>query len=330
MDESTRSLLRGLGVYCHPVYLDRTGINPLSDIKYLYYLRKKFGEIRPDLVLNYTIKPNIWGSIAASFCGVKSASMVTGVGYFMIDGVGFWRRVVQGVARRLYRWGLSRNLVVIFQNLDDANDFIDAGLVDRDQVRMVRGSGVNLQHFCLKPLPDAPVFLMIARLLKTKGVAEYIEAAVRVKKSIPSARFLLVGGVDEGPDAIDPSLLTELPQNGIEYLGAKDDVREYIGEASVYVLPSYREGTPRSVLEAMAMGRAVITTDVPGCRETVRDGRNGILVPARDVSALEEAMLLLARDGDLRSRMGEKSAEIASDLFDVGKVNNVLIEHIGF
>jgi glycosyltransferase involved in cell wall biosynthesis len=328
IDPATRSWLREAGVECHSVPLSRAGLNPLADLAYFRALRRLFRAIAPDLVLNYTIKPNIWGSFAAASAGVAAVSMVTGVGYLMIEGRGLKRRLIQALARRLYRAALARNRAVIFQNGDDVADFVSLGLVTPSQVRTVRGSGVNLQHFAPLPLPPAPVFLMIARLLTAKGVGEYAGAAAAAKRTVPEARFLLVGMTELGPDAIDPATMAEWPAQGIEYLGPLDDVRPALAQASVYVLPSYREGTPRSVLEAMATGRPVITTDVPGCRETVQDGENGLLVPAREAGPLREAMERLARDPDLRERMGQASLLLVRERFDVRAVNAQLIEHL--
>ncbi len=325
---AVRSQLLEMGVESHSVPLRRAGLNPLSDLRYFRALGGIFSEIRPDLVLNYTIKPNIWGSFAGARLRIPTASMVTGVGYLLINGQGAGRRIVQWLAKQLYRAALRRNFAVIFQNTDDAADFIDHQLAKASQVRLVRGSGVNLEYFKPVRLPKEPIFLMIARLLKTKGVEEYVDASVAVKRKFPAARFQLVGIVESGPDAVDPARLASWQQRGIEYLGPLDDVRPALAAASIYVLPSYREGTPRSVLEALAMARPVITTDVPGCRETVLNGENGLLVPPRDSGALAEAMEALACDADLRAKMGQASLRLVREHFDVRAVNASLISHL--
>lgn len=301
----------------------------MADLRYLREMLSLQRRIKPALVLNYTIKPNIWGSFAARLLGIPAYSMVTGLGYIMIEGAGLKRRLIQALAKRLYALALSKNRAVIFQNNDDVEEFTKAGIVDPSKVRIVRGSGVNLKHFASAPLPAAPVFLMIARLLRTKGVREYADAAKATKSVHPNARFLLVGMHDSGPDGIAVEEIGDWAQYGIEYLGPKDDVRPALAEASIYVLPSYREGTPRSVLEAMAMGRPILTTDVPGCRETVRHERNGLLVPARDAAALQAAMVRLIENPDEREAMGRESLAMAWELFDVDKVNRELIGHLG-
>ena len=327
IDQRTRDTLDAMGAKSHSLSLDRSGLNPASDLRYFREMIKLMRAVRPDLVINYTIKPNIWGSLAARWLGIPACSMVTGIGYLILEGEGIKRRVVQGLAKRLYTIALSQNRVVIFQNNDDVDAFVNAGLVDRKKVRTVRGSGVNLDRFHPVELPKEPIFLMIARLLRTKGIREYAAAAAVVKRQYPQARFLLVGGPDAGPDGIAADEVADLSGQGIEYLGPKQDVRPSIAEASVFVLPSYREGTPRSVLEAMAMARAVITTDAPGCRETVEDGANGFLVPVGEVRPLQDAMTRLIENEEMRSAMGQASLARARDLFDVEKVNQELLRH---
>ncbi len=328
IDSKAYAAIDAMGAHPHSLQLDRTGLNPIADLRYFREMLALIRGVKPGLVVNYTIKPNIWGSFAARLIGVPVCSMVTGLGYVMIEGAGFKRRLVQGVAKRLYAAALAGNRVVIFQNDDDVRDFVRRGIVSREKVRTIRGSGVNLAHFSPRPLPPEPVFLMIARLLKTKGVSEYVEAAKATKQRHPHARFLLVGMPDNGPDGISASETGDWQKNGIEYLGPQSDVRSAIASASVYVLPSYREGTPRSVLEAMAMGRPILTTDVPGCRETVRPGENGLLVPARDSTALRDAMIHMVSAADERAEMGRVSLEMARELFDVSKVNLELFRHL--
>ncbi len=256
--------------------------------------------------------------------------MVTGLGYAFAKASRRKDRLLTGISRRLYRLATDANDVVIFQNPDDLTDFVAAGCLGRpDKARIVNGSGVDIMHYAPVPLPREPVFLMIARLLGAKGTREYAAAASILSKRHPDWRFLLVGFLDKGPDCVDTDELAHWQENGIEYLGEKGDIREAMREASVYVLPSYREGTPRSVLEAMAMGRPVITSDAPGCRETVTDGRNGLLVPVRDAKALTVAMERLGQDAELRARMGAESISIARDKYSVDKVNHSLIEYLG-
>lgn len=328
MSADLRAALIAMGSEPHPMPLERNGMNPRTDLRYFRAQTALQRRLRPDLVINYTIKPNIWGSFAARMTGCKAVSMVTGAGYLLLDGKGLKRRLIQALAKRLYRAALAGNEAVIFQNEDDVAEFIEARIVKPRQVRTVRGSGVNLEHFRRVPLPAEPVFLMIARLLRTKGVQEYAQAAEQVRAKYPDARFLLVGMQDTGPDGIDTADLARWQARGLEYLGELADVRPAIAAASIYVLPSYREGTPRSVLEAMAMGRPILTTDVPGCRETVQSGSNGLLVPARDPVALAGAMEQLIADASLRAKMGEAAHALAAERFDVDVVNKALIRHM--
>lgn len=322
--------LRALGAVPHHVSLTRTGLNPFADVVYFWAMRRVLNAVRPDLCLSYTIKPNIWGSLAASSLGIRSASMVTGLGYTFISGRGGRQRAIGSLARWLYRRATSANSIVVFQNPDDVGDFVKAGcLRDRCKARLVNGSGVDLTYFTPAPLPDEPVFLMVSRLIGNKGVREYAAAARRLIGEGRKARFQLAGFIDQGLDGISPSELQQWIAEGIEYLGHLDDVRSALAGASVCLLPSYREGTPRSVLEAMAMGRPIITTDVPGCRETVVDGVNGLLVPAREEQRLAEAMAELIDHPGRRALMGAESLKLCRSKFDVKAVNAVLLEHLG-
>jgi glycosyltransferase involved in cell wall biosynthesis len=297
-------------------------------------------ELRPDLVVTYTIKPNIWGAFAAARTGVRSVAIVTGLGFAFTETGGarqaaspvrqFKTALVRRVARWLCRVSTGRNALLIFQNPDDRDDFISAGcLTDRGKVRVVNGSGVDLARFQPAPLPDAPYFLMISRILGAKGVREYARAAVEVKRTHPTARFRLVGFFDKGPDAISTSEVDGWVAQGLEYLGPSDDVRPHLADARIYVLPSYREGTPRSVLEAMAVGRAILTSDAPGCRETVVDGVNGFLIPVRDAGTLADKMRWMIENPEGCELMAKESLRIVREKYDVDKVNEVLIHHLG-
>lgn len=332
MDQSTRETLHRLGASPIDLPLSRTGLNPLLDLLYCWRLYRLMCRTNPTLILSYTAKPNIWGAIAAKFARIRSAAMVTGLGYAFTDaGKKSWKRsMIHVLQARLYRIATNKNDVVIFQNADDRDDFIYVGcLADPQKARLVNGSGVGLEQFPPTPLPETPHFLMIARLLFSKGVCEYAEAAIRVKAEYPDARFSLVGFFDEGPDGIPKSTVKAWERHGLEYLGGLTDVRPSIAASSVYVLPSYREGTPRSVLEAMASGRAVITTDVPGCRETVVDGVNGFLIPVRDSDTLAQKMRWMIQNPGAVALMGEQSLQITREKFDVHKVNDTLMHHLG-
>jgi glycosyltransferase involved in cell wall biosynthesis len=332
VDAETRQALEALGAEVHETPLSRNGTGMLADLTYMRSLRRLIRTTRPDTVLTYTIKPNIWGAFAAASCRVPSTSMVTGLGFAFVGQGGTWKnRAARWAARRLYRAATTLNGRVIFQNPDDRNDFIAAGcLADPDKCVIVDGSGVDLDHFTPAPMVDAPVFLMIARLLRSKGVSEYLEAAKHVRSLHPAARFLLVGAHDGGPDAVDHFEIDSAVASGtIEWFGSLDDVRPAIALAAIYVLPSYREGTPRSVLEAMAMGRAIITTDVPGCRETIRNGVEGLLVPPRNSAALAKAMDQMIKSPEMVAVMGANALDRVRGKYAVDRVNQQVIAALG-
>ncbi len=339
VDEGVCQALLAMGVTYHSISLSRNGVNPLHDARTVLSLYRLFRQFKPDIALGYTIKPVIYGSLAARLAGVpRYFSMITGLGFAFVEPVSgaggrLKRRVLNGLIRLLYRLALPSNTAVFFQNVDDRALFVRLGLVTGEQAIVVNGSGVDLDHFAETPPPahEYPMFLLVARLLKDKGIVEYAEAAAILKKKYPGAVFRLLGWFDENnPAGITRSQLEQWQQEGyIEYLGSTDDVRPYMREASVYVLPSYREGTPRTVLEAMATGRPIVTTDTPGCRETVIDGENGYLVPVRNVSALVNALEKFICQPELIASMGKRSREIAVDKYDVRKVNAQIMKTMG-
>ncbi|WP_417315518.1 glycosyltransferase family 4 protein [Cycloclasticus pugetii] len=329
---SVREELVLMGIQVHEIGLQRTGTNPLADLRAVLEMQRLMRKIKPDYVLGYTIKPVIYGSIAAWLAAVpKRFALVTGLGYAFTGEASGKRGVLRQLIQRLYRFGLSRCHKVFFQNPDDQALFRDLGLLsDVVPSRVVNGSGVDVAEYPTRPFPDALSFLLIARLLGDKGVREYARAAQMVKRKHPEISFKLVGWIDDNPDAIDPQELDEWVRSGtLEFLGKLADVRPAIEESSVYVLPSYREGTPRTVLEAMAMGRPVVTTDAPGCRETVEDGVNGFLVPVQSVDGLANAMARFVESPELMGRMGQSSRQIAEDKYDVRKVNDFMLSEMG-
>jgi glycosyltransferase involved in cell wall biosynthesis len=333
-DPEVAATLKGWGVRYRPVPLRRTGMNPIRDAGTVVALARAFRTYRPDAVFVYAVKPVIYGSLAARLAGVRSrVAMITGTGSAFSGGTSLRRRAVSWLVRRLYWAGLAGVHVVFFQNPDDERLFRSLGLVGRRGQRILRvgGSGVDLARFSPVPLPTGPVtFLLIGRVIRDKGVAEYVEAAKRVRLVHPEARFQLLGPLDVNPTAISQEELDGWVSSGaIEYLGRTPDVRPNLTLAHVCVLPSYGEGMPRSVLEAMAMARPVITTDVPGCRETVVPGRNGFLVPARDPGALADAMMRLIDEPELMAPMGQEGRRLAEERFDVRDVNRTIVEAMG-
>ena len=332
MDAATEGKLRELGAEPLTLHLSNASLNPLSLLASIRELRRLLRLHRPDLILSYTIKPVIVGAYAGHAAGVpKIASLITGVGFAFTDGRGGPRRwLVRRVAAWLYRAALRRSHVTIFQNRDDEALFRDFRLVPESaHVAIVDGSGVDLDHFAPRPLPRAPSFLMIARLLRDKGIHEFAEAAIRLRREHPEVPVGLVGHLFPSPNSISQRELDELAARGIHCYGKLEDVRPAIADHSVYVLPSYREGTPRSVLEAMAMGRPVITTDVPGCRETVSEGVNGFLVPARDAEAIYAAMKRFVDQPELIEKMGAESRRIAERRYDARKISADMLRHLG-
>lgn len=322
------------GAHRRCIQFERTGLDPLADLRLLFELARCLRDLRPDVVLSYTIKPVVYGSIAARLVGVtKTAAMITGLGFAFIPGQSARRRLTSRVARMLYRVAMLCTDIVLFQNPDDEVEFRRYRLLSgRQRVMRTNGSGVNVRHFDYHPLPRGAMrFLMIARLLVDKGVREYLQAARRVRQTHPEAQFDLVGPYDANPSAIQPAEIEAAQAEGtILYHGAQADVRPFIRACHVYVLPSYREGTPRSVLEALAMGRPVITTDAPGCRETVLPGQNGFLVPARAIEPLAAAMLrFIEMSSPELDRMARAARELATSKFDVTLVNATIIGALG-
>ncbi len=322
--------LTSMGVEYVPIAMSRRGLNPFSDLGLIFRLKSEFERIRPDIVLAYTIKPVVYGAVAARLAGVpRFFSLITGLGYAFTEVSGFRRRVLFNLARGLYAAGLRFSHGALFQNPDDPRFFRKVGVLPGSlPVAVTGGSGVDLEYYNVTEPPREPSFLCLSRLLRAKGVVEYAEAAVRLKARYPKAVFRLVGPQEHGPDGIDDETIRSWRHGGLEVLPATDDVRPYLTNASVYVLPSWREGTPRSVLEAMSTGRAVVTTDAPGCRETVEQGVNGFMVPVHDVDALEAAMEKLI-DPELAARMGAASRDLAERKFDVTKVNEIILNFMG-
>lgn len=336
-DEQQKLISLGYTVYDIP--MQRTGTNPVADLSTLFALYQLIHKIKPDCVLSYTIKPVIYGSLAAWLAKVpKRFALITGLGYaFQNVDKNSKRSIFQKLVHGLYQQALSHCSKAFFQNPDDLALFRDLQLLRAEiPAVVVNGSGVNVSDFNVMPLPlnnqrQVKIsFLLIARLLGDKGVREYAEAAAIIKRNNPDIEFNLVGWIDENPAAIKQEELDAWGQNNtIKYWGKLSDVRPAIAESSVYVLPSYREGTPRTVLEAMAMGRAIITTDAPGCRETVIDGDNGYLVAIKSVQDLVNAMTKFLEQPELAAQMGRRSREIALNKYDVHQVNKHMMKEMG-
>ncbi len=329
-DHENEEDIAALGVRLAVVPLARNGTSIRSDIKYYKSLLKLIREEKPDACLGYTVKPSIYGALAAKKAGVACVnSMITGAGY-TFTSKSLKARVLHKIVSFLYKRALKKADNVFFQNPDDMAQFVGDKLVSADKCTVVGGSGVNMEKYSPMPLPDGICFFMLARVMYCKGALEYLQAAEAIKQKYPKVRFMLLGAVEKIQDSVPWETVAEYIDNGIiDYYGETKDVRPYFEQCSVFVLPSYREGTPRTVLEAMSMGRAIITTDVPGCRQTVDDGVNGFLVPAADSDSLADAMERFILNPELISTMGAKSIELCRERFEVGKVNKTMIETMG-
>lgn len=312
-----------------PISVERTSINPIEDIIAFFSILKAIINEKPDKVFAYQAKTVIYGCIAAKLAGIPEV-------YALIGGLGSIFRnenkknLSRLVLRLEYKVAFKCCKKIFFQNYDDYNEMLSAGIVKQDRVVMINGSGVNLAKFTPKPLPIKPVFLLVGRIIRDKGVIEYIEAAKIVKEKYPEAKIQIVGYFDTNPTAITEEEIQRHVDGGIiEYLGSTDDVRPFLEKCSVFVLPSYHEGTPKSVLEAMATGRPIITTDAPGCRETVVDSLNGFLVPVKNVQMLAEKMIWMIEHPEEAEEMRFESLRICQEKYDVNKVNEVIMSTMG-
>jgi glycosyltransferase involved in cell wall biosynthesis len=331
LDDATRGWLSERGIATHEISISRNLLSPVADVVTFVQLWRALRRSGADAAIFYMIKSTIYGLLAGAAAGVRYRfALISGLGYAFTEQQGDRRwRVVNWIARRLYGLSLRFATGVVFQNKDDQRDFKRWKiLAEATPSIVVAGSGVDTAHFHASPLPQEPRCLMIGRLVKGKGVAEYIEAARIVKAVYPDAQFLILGAIESGPAAVPFEIVRIAEAEGlVTYLGTAADVRPFIASARIFVLPSfYREGTPRSILEAMAMGRPIVTTDVPGCRETVVEGCNGRLVPPRDAQALAAAIIALFDDPLRAEAMGRESRLIAEDKYEVGKVTNAMLD----
>ncbi len=309
-----KELRNNYSVEPHATDLGKASMNILSDFRYLIRLIKITKSVKPDLMLCYTMKPVVYGSIAGWIAKVPvRVSMITGLGFLFSNSHNVLNLGLQFIGKVLLSFSLRKNNTIFFQNTDDKKLLSQKKITGKNQLTFVtNGSGVDLKFYNVRPLPCEPSFLLIARMINNKGIREYAEAIRQVKKSYPSITFSMVGGLEENIDGINcKDIQSWIAEGLLEYKGSLSDVRPEIEKCSIFVLPSYREGTPRSVLEAMSMGRAIITTDVAGCRDTVIDGVTGLLVRPKDSSNLAEAMIRLIQDDKLRTEMGQNSRAYA-------------------
>jgi glycosyltransferase involved in cell wall biosynthesis len=334
-DDTSRAAVMALGAVPVDCFMSRVGMNPLRDALDLFLLSRQLRSLKLSASLAYFIKPVIYGTLAARLAAVpKRFAMIEGAGYVFADSEkpSICRRLLRSFVTQLYRLGLSQADGVFLLNPDDKNLFIDARMVSAEKVQLLDGIGLDLAYYEATPPVLQPVcFILVARLLREKGIYDYIDAARKVKAFHPKVRFLLLGSVDLNPGSVSASEIRAWVAEGlIECPGQVIDVRSWIAQASVFVLPSYyREGLPRSTQEAMAMGRPVITTDWVGCRETVEEGVNGFMVPVRNPEALARSMLNFVERPDLIASMGAASRRLAERRFDVQKINALILATMG-
>lgn len=324
--------MQNFGVIPVKISLSRTGMNPIKDFMDIVKLYHKIKEIGPQIVLSYFIKPVIYGSIAAKIAGVHDIySMIEGLGYVFMDyekQISIHKKMLRKMVSIMYHFSLKYNKKVFILNSDDEKVLLDERIVKSEKLALIPGIGVDIENYRFQKMPkNSMSFIFIGRMLIEKGVWEFIRSSIEILKSYPSVKFIMLGGCESR----DGSIKAEDIENAIRgtriiWMGAVPDVRPFLADSNVFVLPSYREGLPRSAMEAMAMGRPIISTNVPGCRETVIEGRNGFLVPARDLGKLAEAMAKFIDNPMLAEKMGKESRKICEDKFDVRKINSEIIK----
>jgi len=334
-DSAREKEVRDLGAIPVNYSMERTGTGPLADLRSTYQLVRLLKKYDIDIALSYFMKPVVYGSIAASLAGVKQRyAMLPGLGYAFTDtgaAPTVKQRFLSMLLTSMLRFSLAQNKKLFVYNADDEAEILRRKLVPIDKIHRLGGTGIDLCAYPASPPRLSPItFVLIARLLKEKGIREYAEAARLVRKDRPSVRVVLVGGLDTSPGALSELEVMQWVKEGVlEWPGQVPDVRTWLKQTSVYVLPSYREGVPRSTQEALAMARPVITTDAPGCKETVIDGDNGYLVPVRNSQALANAMIRFIEQPELIETMGKQSRLLAEEKFDVHKINAVLLREMG-
>jgi glycosyltransferase involved in cell wall biosynthesis len=325
-----RTRIENEGIRVIPIDIRRSSLNPLLDMSALFALVAIYRRERPDVAHHVAVKPVLYGSLASKLTGIRRVvNALAGLGFLFVSS-GVKARLLRPAVRRALRWALRGDgHTVILQNPQDVAVLASDGLCRRNQVHLIRGSGVDLTRFCCVPEAFGPkVVILAARMLWDKGVGEFVEAAKHLQAQGVEARFVLVGETDlANPAAVPDSQLRIWASEGVvECWGRREDMPEVLAAAHVVCLPSYGEGVPKILIEAAAVGRAIVATDISGCREIVREGENGLLVPPRDVDALVLAIKRLLDDDELRARFGARSREIAESEFGIEKVVNETLE----
>jgi glycosyltransferase involved in cell wall biosynthesis len=332
-DEKTRERLEAIDVEYLDFPLSRNTLNPLADIKSIIFLRKKIKEIQPNFIIPYTIKPVLYGNIAIIGLSVKSISLITGLGFYALPANNFKDRIAKSIITCLYKLGINKNVTLAFQNTDDIQFFKEKKILRSDIGYCITpGSGIDVHKFKFsRPVINPIIFLFIGRLLNSKGIGLFIKSAEVLKSKYSGVEFHVIGMPDPlSKDSVSEELLKNYHDNNlINYIGEVDDVKPYLEKASVFVLPSYyREGVPRTILEALAKGKPVITTDHVGCRETVENGVNGFLIPPNSLESLIEAEKKFLDNPHLIEAFGKSSRLLAEQKFDVRIVNEILLNFI--
>ncbi|RZF58886.1 glycosyltransferase family 4 protein [Sphingobacterium corticibacterium] len=331
-DERSIEILKNIDVRFRTFVLERTGFNPIRDIKTIRHLKRIYKEEKPNFILPYTVKPVIYGNFAKIGTQIKSLNWITGLGFYGLESRNWKDRISKIIMTYLYRLSFSKNDIIVFQNNDDVEFFKEKGILKQNRYRITPGSGINLEKFT-SSVPDTSLvkFIFVGRLIEAKGIRLFIRAAEILKDQFPDVEFIVIGGLDEGnPNAIQKEEIDILMQKGIvAYLGHVDNVIEHVRDSSVFVLPSmYREGVPRSILEALSSGRAIITTDNVGCRETVLKDYNGVLIPRNSIEDLISAMTFFCNNRNKIIEYGENSRKLAEDKFDVSIVNRIMLNSL--
>ncbi len=315
--------IKTAGLRYHPIPLERRSVAPWGELRLVAAIFRLERRLKPDLVHHLTMKPVVWGGLAARAGQVPAAVFsINGLGHLFL-GRGRSTRFLRALVTPLYRLGLGHpRSRTVFQNPDDRDLFLRLGLVRPDRAVRIKGSGVDLERFRPRPEPEGPpVVVLPARLLADKGINEFVAAARELRQSGVNARFALAGRIDPGnPSAIaETAIRAFVAEGAVEWWGHRSDMPEALAQATIVCLPSYREGTPRALIEAAAVGRAIVSTDVPGCREIVRDGVNGLLVPARDAKALAAALRRLIEDEAFRRTLAAAGQKIAVAEFSAAR-----------
>jgi len=332
----SRSKLIEWGVTPIDYKLSRSGLNPIVDLKMMFQLKTKFEYIKPDIVFSYFVKPIIYGTLAARLAKIPTRIvMFEGLGFAFTNqpqGMAIKTKLIQKIQLFLYRIVLPTATNLVFLNTDDRDELLIKHKINFNEVSVLGGIGLNLDEYSyFKPQSKVIRFLFIGRLLKEKGIFDFLEAAKMVKIEYPNAEFIILGEIDStSPNTLSKETLSDYIKSGLViYPGYVENVLSWINYCSVFVLPSYREGFPRSSQEAMAVGRPILTTDVPGCRETAVDLKNGFLVPAFDVEKLAEKMIWFIQNPDKIESMGLASRCIAEEKFDEDKFNTKILKIMG-